>query len=99
MGSRLKLVLVLWAWVESSPGPVGDIVVDRYSVPRRCIREVKDGDFVRYHYNATFTDGKQFDSRYDLFFLQIFIPAFGSTLNAAEILPPRAFKVERKLQT
>ncbi|XP_036428995.1 peptidyl-prolyl cis-trans isomerase FKBP10 [Colossoma macropomum] len=65
LGLRLNLVLLLWAWVaESSPGPVGDIVVDRYSVPKRCRREVKDGDFVRYHYNATFTDGKQFDSSY-----------------------------------
>lgn len=59
------LVLVLWARVESSPGPVGDIVVDRYLIPERCIREVKQGDFVRYHYNATFTDGKQFDSSYN----------------------------------
>lgn len=36
--------------------------MDRYSIPKVCAREVKNGDYVRYHYNATFVDGKTFDS-------------------------------------
>uniref|UniRef100_A0A669CRX5 peptidylprolyl isomerase n=1 Tax=Oreochromis niloticus TaxID=8128 RepID=A0A669CRX5_ORENI len=41
---------------------LGDVVVDRYFIPKDCAREVKSGDYVRYHYNATFVDGKTFDS-------------------------------------
>ncbi|KAF4084562.1 hypothetical protein AMELA_G00107590 [Ameiurus melas] len=61
----LSAVLALWACGSCSPGPVEDVRVEPYSRPKRCIREVKRGDLVRYHYNATFTDGKQFDSSYD----------------------------------
>lgn len=60
----LSAVLALWACGSCSPGPVEDVLVDSYSRPKHCIREVKKGDLVRYHYNATFTDGRQFDSRY-----------------------------------
>uniref|UniRef100_A0A8C4Z5R8 peptidylprolyl isomerase n=1 Tax=Gadus morhua TaxID=8049 RepID=A0A8C4Z5R8_GADMO len=42
--------------------PVGDVVVERYSTPAACPREVKNGDHVRYHYNVTLLDGKTFDS-------------------------------------
>lgn len=49
--------------VDCNPSPVlGDVVVDRYSIPTVCSREVKSGDYVRYHYNATFLDGNTFDS-------------------------------------
>ncbi|XP_060795271.1 peptidyl-prolyl cis-trans isomerase FKBP10 [Neoarius graeffei] len=58
-------VLALWACGSCSPSPVEDVLVDSYSRPKRCIREVKRGDLVRYHYNATFADGRQFDSSYD----------------------------------
>ncbi|XP_026873526.2 peptidyl-prolyl cis-trans isomerase FKBP10 isoform X1 [Electrophorus electricus] len=61
----LSVMISLSSYVDCNPGPVEDIVVDRYSVPKRCIREVKNGDFVRYHYNGTFTNGTQFDSSYD----------------------------------
>nr|XP_033774841.1 peptidyl-prolyl cis-trans isomerase FKBP10 [Geotrypetes seraphini] len=47
------------------PGPLEDVVIDRYSVPKICPREVQMGDFVRYHYNGTLKDGVKFDSSYD----------------------------------
>lgn len=36
--------------------------MDRYFIPEDCPREVKNGDYVRYHYNVTLQDGKIFDS-------------------------------------
>lgn len=61
----LSLLLATWFSVDCNPGPIDDILIDRYFVPKRCVREVKSGDFVRYHYNGTFTDGKRFDSSYE----------------------------------
>ncbi|XP_071375619.1 peptidyl-prolyl cis-trans isomerase FKBP10 [Centroberyx affinis] len=55
-------LLTTWSSVECNPSPVGDVVVDRYFIPKDCAREVKNGDYVRYHYNVTFLDGKTFDS-------------------------------------
>ncbi|XP_034566734.1 peptidyl-prolyl cis-trans isomerase FKBP10 [Notolabrus celidotus] len=52
--------------VRSSPGPMEDVVVDRYDIPRVCPREVQTEDFIRYHFNGSFhTDGKKFDSSHD----------------------------------
>lgn len=69
--SRMSSVRVLLSLlcacsvVDCNPSPVaGDVVVDRYFIPKECGRDAKDGDFVRYHYNATFLDGKAFDSRW-----------------------------------
>ncbi|KAM4624654.1 peptidyl-prolyl cis-trans isomerase FKBP9 [Polymixia lowei] len=60
--SFLIFLLNAWSSVECNPSPLGDVVVDRYSTPEVCPREVKNGDYVRYHYNVTFVDGKTFDS-------------------------------------
>ncbi|KAM9425971.1 peptidyl-prolyl cis-trans isomerase FKBP9 [Pholidichthys leucotaenia] len=56
-------LVTAWSSVDCNPSPVlGDVLVDRYFVPKDCWREARNGDHVRYHYNATFTDGKTFDS-------------------------------------
>ncbi|XP_017294801.1 peptidyl-prolyl cis-trans isomerase FKBP10 [Kryptolebias marmoratus] len=55
--------LSAWLSAECNPSPVlGDVVVDRYDVPKDCFREAKTGDHVRYHYNATFLNGSALDS-------------------------------------
>ncbi|XP_037134129.1 peptidyl-prolyl cis-trans isomerase FKBP10-like [Syngnathus acus] len=56
-------VFVLFVcFVGCNPNPLGDVVVDRRFIPPTCTRQAQDGDQVRYHYNATFLDGKTFDS-------------------------------------
>ncbi|NP_001082008.1 FKBP prolyl isomerase 10 L homeolog precursor [Xenopus laevis] len=55
--------LVLYVACDS--GPLEDVVIDRYDIPKICPREVQMGDFVRYHYNGTFKDGQKFDASYD----------------------------------
>lgn len=50
--------------VSSESGPLEDVVIDRYDIPKTCPREVQMGDFVRYHYNGTLKDGQKFDARY-----------------------------------
>ncbi|KAK5850908.1 hypothetical protein PBY51_001745 [Eleginops maclovinus] len=58
-------LLTAWSSVECNPSPVLDVVVDRKFIPEICAREAKEGDYVRYHYNATFVDGKTFDSTHE----------------------------------
>ncbi|KAG9279831.1 peptidyl-prolyl cis-trans isomerase FKBP9 [Astyanax mexicanus] len=50
---------------NAPPVPLDDIVVEKTFTPERCERAVQTGDFVRYHYNGMFPDGKKFDSSYD----------------------------------
>ncbi|KAI4895055.1 hypothetical protein NFI96_004992 [Prochilodus magdalenae] len=45
--------------------PVEDVKIERYLLPTLCAREVQQGDYVRYHYTGTFTNGTKFDSSVD----------------------------------
>ncbi|XP_073464003.1 peptidyl-prolyl cis-trans isomerase FKBP10 [Aquarana catesbeiana] len=63
--SLLVWIQVLILCVSCDSGPLEDVVIDRYDVPKICPREVQMGDFVRYHYNGTLKDGLKFDASYD----------------------------------
>ncbi|XP_058510691.1 peptidyl-prolyl cis-trans isomerase FKBP10 [Solea solea] len=44
--------------------PNDDLIVEVKEVPKGCTRRTVTGDYIRYHYNGTFQDGKAFDSSY-----------------------------------
>ncbi|KAM8946343.1 peptidyl-prolyl cis-trans isomerase FKBP10 [Pelodytes ibericus] len=62
--------LIVWVQflilcVSCDSGPLEDVVIDRYDIPKICPREAQMGDFVRYHYNGSLKDDQKFDSSYD----------------------------------
>ncbi|KAM8844701.1 peptidyl-prolyl cis-trans isomerase FKBP10-like [Spinachia spinachia] len=63
--TTLTLVFCLHDFVvNGNPSPLlADVVVDRFEIPAVCPREVQTEDFIRYHYNGSFSaDGTTFDS-------------------------------------
>lgn len=57
--------LVAFAACNAPHIPLDDIFIEKTFEPEKCVRAVKVGDYVRYHYIGTFPDGKKFDSSYD----------------------------------
>ncbi|EHB02829.1 FK506-binding protein 10 [Heterocephalus glaber] len=101
----LALQAVGRALGRASPagGPLEDVVIERYHIPRACPREVQMGDFVRYHYNGTFEDGRKFDSSYDRSSLVAIVVGVGRLITGmdrglmgAGAHPPRRHPVLRR---
>lgn len=59
----LTIAVISLIYMKCDCSPLDDLVIDRYSIPTHCPREVQTGDYVRYHFNGTLLDGKKFESR------------------------------------
>nr|CAB3246479.1 peptidyl-prolyl cis-trans isomerase FKBP9 [Phallusia mammillata] len=57
--------LILLTRAEERAEENVDITINVIWKPENCVREVKSGDFVRYHYYGMLTDGTYFDSSYE----------------------------------
>lgn len=50
--------------LEDLHNPKDDIIVEFKKAPEPCTRKSVAGDYIRYHYNASFLNGITFDSRF-----------------------------------
>ncbi|XP_058649504.1 peptidyl-prolyl cis-trans isomerase FKBP10 isoform X2 [Onychostoma macrolepis] len=56
--------LVYHILLEDLHNPKDDIIVEVVEAPEPCTRKSVAGDYIRYHYNASFLNGMTFDSSY-----------------------------------
>lgn len=58
-----QATLVFNVLLEDIHNPKDNMTIEHQVVPESCTRRSVVGDYIRYHYNGTFLNGRTFDTR------------------------------------